>query len=146
VLRPADVRVVAAVLGVEVPAHVRTAADVEAIHRPWVVAQAMGLLRVEGGQAVAGDAVEGPPLELWLAGLDAVLRAESHDRRQRGAAVLIEVVLTVLAAEPSPARDELEDVVYHHLHAYDVEDVAAACAVYAKARGESQAMRVKLND
>jgi hypothetical protein len=132
VLRPADVRVVAAVLGVEVPAHVRTAADVEAIHRPWVVAQAMGLLRVEGGQVVAGDAVEGSPIELWLAGLDAVLRAESHDRRQRGAAVLIEVVLTVLAAEPSPARNELEDVVYHHLHAYDIEDAAAAYEAFRR--------------
>src|SRR4051794_11789012 len=59
VLRPADVPAAASAIGVSVPARIRTAADLETIHRPWTAAQALGLVRVGTNRAVAGRAVEG---------------------------------------------------------------------------------------
>jgi len=49
VLRPADVAAAGAALGVRVPARVRTAADVPALHRPWSVAVATGLVTIDAG-------------------------------------------------------------------------------------------------
>ena len=47
VLRKPDLPAAAAVIGVPLPARLRTAADVPAVHRPWCLALAAGLLRVE---------------------------------------------------------------------------------------------------
>jgi hypothetical protein len=44
VLRKADVQAAGAALGVEVPAPLRTMADIRELHRPWCVAVAAGLL------------------------------------------------------------------------------------------------------
>lgn len=54
VLRKPDLPAAAAVIGVPLPARLRTAADVPAIHRPWCLALAAGLLRVEDGAVSAG--------------------------------------------------------------------------------------------
>ena len=82
VLRKADLPAAGAVLGVDVPARLRTMAVIRGVHRPWRVAVATGLLQVEGGWVTAGPALEGwPPddgdlLAGWLAGLRAVCAAE----------------------------------------------------------------------
>lgn len=99
VLRPADVPSVAGVLGVEVGDKVRSAADVVPIHRPWVAAEGAGLIEVGVAEAVARSA-DDDPAQLWLKGLDAVLRAESADPRRRGAYVLCRAALTALANGP----------------------------------------------
>jgi hypothetical protein len=75
VLRKADVPAAGAVLGVDVPAKLRTMADVPELHRPWCVAVATGLLQVSDGSVTVGPALAGwPPddgdlLAGWLAGL-----------------------------------------------------------------------------
>ncbi|HVV09917.1 IS1096 element passenger TnpR family protein [Amycolatopsis sp.] len=86
----------AAALGVQVPAKVRTAADVTPIHWPWVAAAGAGLIEVGAAKAVARR-VDDDPAELWLKGLDAVLRTESHDRHRRGAVTLCRAVLRALS-------------------------------------------------
>ncbi|MGH3492670.1 MAG: hypothetical protein ACRDQ1_05455 [Sciscionella sp.] len=68
VLRRADVPVAGAALGVSVPARVRTAADVRALHRPWCVALALGLLRIGDGiveRARVGGQGDEEVLEGW---------------------------------------------------------------------------------
>jgi hypothetical protein len=119
VLRPADVPDAAAVLGVAVPARIRTAADVEAIHRPWVAAQALGLVQVSANRAVATSGSESDPLRRWWTAVSAVLRAESHDDRHQGAAVLCRTLLTVLAQQPPPTRAGLEHAIGDLLHYVD---------------------------
>lgn len=125
VLRPADVPAAAAALGVTVPARIRTAADVEAIHRPWVATEALGLVRIGANRAVAMPASEGDSLEQWWTAVSAVLRAESHDDRREGAAVLCRTLLTVLATEPPPAAADLEDTVHDLLHHIDHREHSA---------------------
>jgi pRiA4b ORF-3-like protein len=99
VLKPVDVAAVGAALGVAVPARVRTAADVEAVHRPWTVAEAIGWLRVSANWAMAGPSGDDDPLVRWWAGVRAVLRDESHDDRGRGAPILARTLLTVMIAQ-----------------------------------------------
>lgn len=125
VLRRAEVAAVATELGVAVPAWVRTAADVEVIHRPWVASEALGLIRVEANRAVAVPASQGDPLEQWWTAVSAVLRAESHDRRRVGAAILCRTVLTILAMDPPPPVADLEKTVRDVLHGLDYRDHAA---------------------
>jgi hypothetical protein len=114
VLRPGDVPAAAAALEVSVPARIRTAADVEVIHRPWVAAQAVRLVRVTAGRAVAGPAAGGggDRLQRWWSAVAAVLRAESHDDRRRGAAVLCRMLLAVLAADQPPPAAGLAEAVH----------------------------------
>jgi hypothetical protein len=126
VVRRADVAAAAAALGVDVPARVRTAADVEVIHRPWVIAQAIGMVQVDATQALAAPAGEGDPPQLWLTALDAVLRAESHDRLQQGADIMCRTVLLVLATDPPPPLGDVEDAVNQVLRSYDYDQVRAA--------------------
>jgi len=126
VLRPGDARTAASALGITVPAHIRSAADVEAIHHPWLVAEAAGVLAVNASRATAAPTADGDPLALWLAGLEAVLRAESHDQpRRQGAMVLCRTLLTVLATDPPPAVDQLPDTAYQLLDFLDPRDARA---------------------
>ena len=111
VLRRADVGPAALALGLPPPGRVRTAADVWAIHRPWVAAEAAGLLAVGLDRAVAAVPDEQDPAAQWLAGLRAVLRAESVDQRRIGATVMCRAVLHVLDAESVPDVHHLEDAV-----------------------------------
>ncbi|GAB2990614.1 hypothetical protein LWP59_07060 [Amycolatopsis acidiphila] len=118
VLKPSQLPGAAAALGVEVPAKVRTAADVPRIHWPWIAAQAAGLIEVGAAKAVAREA-DGDPAQLWLTGLDAVLAAESHDPDRRGARTLCRAVLTAAADECPPETaaeivEEYEDAATAH--------------------------------
>src|SRR5258706_16024090 len=63
VLRKADVPVACAALGLDLPPRLRTMADIRALHRPWCLAVATGLLRVGGGGGGGG-----PPPERWPPG------------------------------------------------------------------------------
>src|SRR5712692_8471962 len=65
VLRKADVPAAGAALRVDVPARLRTMADIRALHRPWCAAIATGLLQVSDGSVAAGPALEYSPVEYW---------------------------------------------------------------------------------
>jgi hypothetical protein len=127
VLRRADVADAAKVTGVDLPARVRTAADLPKLHRPWLVAQAAGWLRVDAGVAIGqtDSAASGDPLEVWSAGLAAVLREESHDRRRRGATLACATVLMALATDPPAPREQLEDAVHALLDHSRLGDITA---------------------
>jgi len=113
VLRKADVAAAGAALGVDVPARLRTMADIRALHRPWCVAVATGLLRVDDGWVTAGPALEGwPPddadlLAGWLAGLRAVCAAESHPQDEDSVRLLALALLTVLGEDGAPVTGGL---------------------------------------
>jgi pRiA4b ORF-3-like protein len=87
VLRKADVAAAGAALGVDVPTRLRTMADIRALHRPWCVAVATGLLQVEDAWVTAGPTLEAWPsddgdlLAGWLAGLRAAAEGMSSLRR-----------------------------------------------------------------
>ncbi|MGH3321608.1 MAG: hypothetical protein ACRDN9_15830 [Streptosporangiaceae bacterium] len=119
--RRADVPAVAAALGVDLPGHVRSAADVEAIHHPWIAAQGLGMLQVGDDHAVATRTSSDVDLDTWFAGLSAVLLAESYDQRGRGAAVACRVVLAELAAGVSDAK-RLVEVAHEALRYRDSEE------------------------
>jgi hypothetical protein len=113
VLRKADVAAAGAALGVDVPARLRTMADIRALYRPWCVAVATGLLQVKDGSVTAGPALEGwPPndgdlLAAWLAGLRAVCAAESHPQDEDSVRLLALALLTVLDEDGPPAAGRL---------------------------------------
>jgi len=102
VLRRADVPAVGAALGVRVPAKVRTAADVPALHRPWCTGAATGLLQISDGEVRCGPALahwppdDGKLLAGWLAGLRAICAAESDPRSKEGMGLLVLAFLAIL--------------------------------------------------
>src|ERR1035438_2923922 len=102
VLRKADVPAAGAALGVDVPARLRTMADIRALHRPWCVAVATGLLQVDGGWVPAEPTLEcwppddGDLLAGWLAGLRAVCAAESYPQDEDSVRLLALALLTGL--------------------------------------------------
>ena len=108
VLRKADVPAAGAVLGVDVPARLRTMADIRELHRPWCAAIATGLLQVSDGSVTAGPALEHwPPdnedlLTGWLAGLRAVCAAESYPQDKDSVRLLALALLAVLGEGRSP--------------------------------------------
>lgn len=53
-LRKADVQAAGAALGIPVPAKLRTAADIPALHLPWLTASAAGLIQISDGEARGG--------------------------------------------------------------------------------------------
>jgi hypothetical protein len=132
VLRPGDVPGGAAALEVEVPAKVRSAADVEAIHRPWVAAAAVGWLRVSANRSGADTSVGGELLDRWWAAVEAVMRAESHDDRVRGASVLCRSLLIALDAQPTPSPDDLSDAVDDLLDGAGPGDVTAVYSAFRR--------------
>jgi Plasmid pRiA4b ORF-3-like protein len=121
VLRKADVAAAGAALGVDVPARLRTMADIRALYRPWCVAVAAGLLRVEDGSVTAGPTLESwPPddgnlLAGWLAGLRAVCAAESHPQDEDSVRLLALALLTVLNEDDPPAASRLWRPVFEAL-------------------------------
>lgn len=102
VLRKVDVPGAGAALGVDVPSRLRTMADLPALHRPWCVAVATGLLRIGDGWVTGGPALERwPPGEAevlagWLAGLRAVCAAESRPWDEDSVLLHVIALLTVL--------------------------------------------------
>lgn len=117
-LRRADVPAAGGVLGVDLPDWVRSAADVPALHWPWLAALGAGLLSVDGGRAVAAPAVAGWPsagpdevLDLWARGLAAAL-ADVFDVDDGAEALEIgRLALTVLAHDPVPTGAELTEAI-----------------------------------
>jgi Plasmid pRiA4b ORF-3-like protein len=101
VLRRADVSAAGAALGVRLPAKVRTAADVPALHRPWCTGVATGLLQISDGEVRCGPAMahwppaDGEMLTGWLAGFRAACVAESDPRSKEKESVGL-VVLAFL--------------------------------------------------
>ena len=113
VLRKADVAAAGAALGVDVPARLRTMADIRALYRPWCAAVATGLLEVDGGWVTAGPTLEcwppddGDLLAGWLAGLRAVCVAESYPQDEDSVRLLALALLTVLSEDGAPAAGGL---------------------------------------
>lgn len=115
VLRRAEVPAAGRALGVRVPARLRSAADVPALHHPWTTALAVGLVSISDGRAVAAPAVAGwrsaddnYVLDCWSRGLAAVL-ADTFDDDGDGSEALEvgRLALTVLAADRAPAEADL---------------------------------------
>jgi hypothetical protein len=109
VLRRADVAAAGAVVGVPVPARVRTAADVLMLHRPWSFALGSRLLEITGSVATAGPVLEQWPslgdaevLDAWIAGFRAVCTVESDPRYEQGLITLAFAFLKVVATLDSP--------------------------------------------
>ncbi|MCM4084572.1 plasmid pRiA4b ORF-3 family protein [Paractinoplanes hotanensis] len=132
VLRPVDVAAAGTALGVTVPAWVRTAADVEVVHRPWVAAEAIGWLRVSANRAVADSATEDDPVQRWWAAVRAVLRTESHDDRGRGAPILLRTLLTVMTAQSPPEMKDIPEAVHELLHYFDLGDASAVYSAFRR--------------
>lgn len=113
VLRRADVPVVGAALGVPVPAKVRTAADVPAVHLPWCTGVAAGLLQISDGEVRSGPALahwppdDGELLAGWLGALRAVCAAESEPQCRESVRLLALALLIVLDRDGSPAGEHL---------------------------------------
>ena len=113
VLRKADVPAAGAAVGVDVPPRLRTMADIRALHRPWCVAVAAGLLQVGGGWVSGGPALGcWPPgdadlLAAWLAGLRAVCAAESYPQDEDSVRLLAMALLVVLGQDGVPGSGGL---------------------------------------
>jgi hypothetical protein len=108
VLRKADVPAAGAALGVDVPPRLRTMADIRALHRPWCVAVATGLLQVGGGWVSGGPALGRWPrgdadlLGGWLSALRAVCAAESYPQDEDSVRLLAMALLAVLGEDGVP--------------------------------------------
>lgn len=108
VLRKADVPAAGRAVGVDVPPRLRTMADIPALHRPWCVAVATGLLQVGGGWVTAGPALERWPqgdadvLAGWLAALRTVCAAESYPQDEDSVRLLAMALLAVLGRDGVP--------------------------------------------
>ena len=117
VLRKADVPAAGAALRVDVPARLRTMADIRELHRPWCAAVATGLLQVSDGSVTAGPALEcwppddGDLLTGWLAGLRAVCAAESYPQDEDSVRLLALALLTVLGEDGAPVAGGLRQSV-----------------------------------
>src|SRR5712691_8876366 len=111
VLRKADVPAAGAAVGVDVPPRLRTMADIRALHRPWCLAVATGLLQVGGGRVSGGPALERwPPgdadlLAAWLTALRAVCAAESYPQHEDSVRLLTMALLAVLGEDGAVAGD-----------------------------------------
>jgi hypothetical protein len=113
VLRKADVPAAGSAVGVDVPPRLRTMADIRALHRPWCVAVATGLLQVGGGWVTGGPALERwPPgdadlLTAWLTALRAVCAAESYPQDEDSVRLLAMALLALLGEDGLPRADGL---------------------------------------
>jgi hypothetical protein len=115
VLARTDVGLVGRALGIKVPQRVRSAADLPAVHYPWVAALEVGLLSVSEGRAGPGPAQEswrsaggGEVLSGWSRGLVAALASTFDDEWDGAESVEIgRRVLTVLAADLGLADEGL---------------------------------------
>src|SRR5260370_39733792 len=122
VLRKADVPAAGAAVGVDVPPRLRTMADIRALHRPWYLAVATGLLQVGGGWVSGGPALErGPPgdadlLAAWLTALRAVCAAESYPQDEDSVRLLAMALLAVLREDGEHRTRRLWGPVHAALH------------------------------
>ncbi|MGI5179475.1 IS1096 element passenger TnpR family protein [Dactylosporangium sp. CA-152071] len=111
--RPADIPAAAAVAGVEVPAKVRSAADMEGLHRPWTAAVGAGYISIDGNRATMVDGPGRDPADARWDALLAVLAVESDDPRHEGALIACAEVLAALV--DGATLDDLDDRVDERL-------------------------------
>lgn len=105
VLRPVDVPAAAQALGIDVPARLRSAADVVRLHRSWKVALSIGFLRIADGSARPGPALarwsdtvdDDTVRELWTTGLEAGFAAAVPVADEPGAAAFARFILAVVS-------------------------------------------------
>lgn len=127
VLRRADIPQAGQVLGVELPGSARSAADLPALHQPWMAARAIGLLSISGGRAVAGPALAGwrsatdmEVLAGWSRGLAAVLADTFVDDGDGAESLEIgRLVLMALATDPPPMGADLLTAITHTIISAD---------------------------
>ncbi len=132
VLRRADVAAAATVIGVEIAPRIRSAADVPEIHHPWLVAHAAGWIRTDTDIAIGTQVSGGDLLEIWSAGLTAVLREESHDLAQRGARLACQTILTALSTDPPTPPDQLEQTMHALLDHSQPGDITAVYQAFRR--------------
>jgi len=107
---------------VDVPPRLRTMADIRALHRPWCLAVATGLLQVGGGWVSGGPALERwPPgdadlLAAWLTALRAVCAAESDPQDEDSVRLLAMALLAVLRKDGDHRTGGLWGPVHAALH------------------------------
>lgn len=115
VLRKLDVAAAATAIGVTAPKLLRSAADVPALHRPWCLARAAGLVLVADGSAGSGagwPVLAEDVLSAWLAGLRAAGQMEAGPKAvEYDATVGLLAVLTVLGREAVPTGHALRSAV-----------------------------------
>lgn len=87
VLRPVDVPQAGYALGIGVPTHIRSAAELPELHAPWTAALALGVIGVSEGKAVLRRDPE-LTTEDWLTALAAVTGAFLEDEEGVEAAAL----------------------------------------------------------
>jgi len=106
VLRKSDVPAAAAVIGVQAPRTLRSAADVPDLHRAWLLALAAGRVEVTGGKAVARSPAlpeqDAEVLSAWLDALRASAAAEYGPRSVPDDILLS--FLEVVAEDPADPR------------------------------------------
>ncbi len=115
VLARADVGPLGRALGIEAPQRVRSAADLPAVHYPWVAALEVGLLSISEKRVMPGPALESwrsaegdEVLSGWSRGLVAALASTFDDEWDGAESVEIgRRVLTVLAADSGLADEDL---------------------------------------
>lgn len=130
VLRRPDVPAAAAVLGVTVPAKLRSAADIGALNRPWAFGVGAGLIDVAAGSARAGSGTDldgMSVLDRWAAGARAVLAAEPHMDSDTGLLAIL-ATLEVLDGEKSGQSQPFEWRV--SMRKYDVAERYALTTDY----------------
>lgn len=116
-LRKADVQAAGAMLGIRVPAKLRTAADIPALHLVWLTVVAAGLIQISDGEARGGAALKSwPPADSellagWLAAFRAACAAGSKQRREERPDLLALAMLVVLAEGNAPSGKEMWPVV-----------------------------------
>lgn len=146
VLKPTDAVAAANVLGLTLPARIRTAADVPALHRPWLVAVETGLVSLDRGWATPADPPDLDWPTRWLAALNAVLRSESRDAKRQGGAAICAAVLTTLATEGLSRHCCLETAVARQLHSGDTNLLMAAYQAFGPGKNRATTVRDLLRE
>jgi hypothetical protein len=138
VLCRADVAAACAAVGITAPERLRSAADLPDLQYPWTAALALGLLSVDGGRVVPGPALAGwrsatddDVLAGWLRALADALIDTYDDSDHADALEIGRLVLTVLATDPPPARDDLHWTITDTLFAAS----PALCGIFTRGSG-----------
>lgn len=137
VLGRTDIAAVCSAAALPDPGRKVSAADVPALHRAWVAAQGAGLI-VVGHRTAHARATTATPTDQWRDAVAALLRAESHDDNGRGAALVCDAVLDVLASRPGLGERDLGDAVDALLDGLPLDDQLAIPYAFLRGRFPEQ--------